>query len=124
MSLTKSDLVAICEVWVDASREVVETMENKGQIGRRLRLAREHAGLSQLELAERLGVRLQTVAEREWCPDNVSPGYVGRLLAACELPTDWEPAPDPEREARDQRFQRSLDELLERHAGAFRRLAE
>lgn len=124
MSLTKSDLPAICEVCVDAAREVVGTMENKGQLGRRLRLARESAKLSQLELAERLGVRLQTVTEREWFPENVSAGYVERLLVACGLSPDWEPAPDPEREAREKRFSQSLDEILARHSDALRRLAE
>lgn len=120
--MTKSDLASIREALVGATVEVLNAWEANAQTGRRLRLARERAGLSQLELAERLGVRLETVSEREWhLTHQVSPGYVERVLVACDLPSDWEAPPDTERE---RQFKENIDGLLARHTEALRRLAE
>jgi ribosome-binding protein aMBF1 (putative translation factor) len=61
------------------------------QIGARLRAAREHAELSQAELAERLGLSQPVVCEAERAKSRVGAKYIARVLAACDLPDDWQP---------------------------------
>lgn len=72
-----------------AAEEVDVTALEARAVGRDLKSARETAGLTQKELAERLSVvqplvsRMETgqkVPDQEWC---------GRVLEACRLPPTW-----------------------------------
>ena len=63
----------------------------RGEIARRLRLARAHAKLSQVELAKRLKVTQSMVSHAETGRERVAEGYLGRVLKACGLPKDWVP---------------------------------
>jgi ribosome-binding protein aMBF1 (putative translation factor) len=59
-------------------------------LGARLREARRQAGLSQRELAERLGISQPMVAAVERGRARVGSDYTKRLLRACRLPPDWD----------------------------------
>jgi transcriptional regulator with XRE-family HTH domain len=77
--------------------------------GELIRGARLRAGLSQGELAERLGMPRSSIAR--WEVDAVEPGFsaLRRVLQACgfDLSTTLVPfARDPERDARVQEVQR------------------
>jgi len=54
-----------------------------------LRAAREHAGLTQAELAERMGKSQTMVSQAESGAARVSERYVRAVLEACGLPPDW-----------------------------------
>jgi hypothetical protein len=58
-------------------------------IGRDLRAAREHAGLTQAELASRLGKSQPMVSGAESGTISVSERYVSAVLKACRLPSGW-----------------------------------
>ncbi len=60
-------------------------------LGADLRRAREHAGLSQSQLAEKLGVSQPMVAGAERGRVRVAETYARRVLKACKLPADWVP---------------------------------
>jgi ribosome-binding protein aMBF1 (putative translation factor) len=70
----------------DAKRLLRETTS------RGLRLAREHAGLSQSALAKRLKVTQAMVSRTESGATRVAGSYVARVLKACKLPPDWVPS--------------------------------
>lgn len=53
--------------------------------------AREQAGVSQVALAERLGVTQPHVSTCETGKTSIGRGYVARVLAACGLPAGWKP---------------------------------
>lgn len=57
----------------------------------RLRAAREHATLTQGELAERLGVSQAAVCAAERGHTRFGADYIARVLEACGLPVDWTP---------------------------------
>jgi transcriptional regulator with XRE-family HTH domain len=82
--------------------------------GELIRSARNRAGLSQAELAERLGMPVSSIAR--WETDRVEPGFskLRRVLQACgfDIP--------PVREARVQEVQRLSPE--ERLAAMMQRL--
>ena len=61
----------------------------RGSIGATLKAAREHAGLTQAELAERLKKSQPMVSGAELGSISVSDRYVGAVLKACKLPADW-----------------------------------
>jgi ribosome-binding protein aMBF1 (putative translation factor) len=61
-----------------------------------LRRAREVAGLTQAELAERIGRSRSMVAGAERGHQRVGAPYVARVLKACGLPKDWRPDDRPE----------------------------
>ncbi len=61
----------------------------RDSIAQDLRKAREHAGLTQNELAERLGKSQTMVSQAESGSARVSERYVRSVLAACGLPEDW-----------------------------------
>jgi DNA-binding XRE family transcriptional regulator len=65
-------------------------------IGRDLRAAREHAGLTQAGLAAKLGKSQTMVSQAESGMARVSERYVRAVLKACRLPEDW-PGPKPKR---------------------------
>jgi DNA-binding XRE family transcriptional regulator len=56
-----------------------------------LRAAREHAGLTQGELADKLGKSQTMVSQAESGRERVGEKYVGAVLKACGLPKDWKP---------------------------------
>jgi len=58
-------------------------------IARDLRAAREHAGLTQAELADRMGKSQTMVSQAESGTARVSERYVKAVLEACGLPEDW-----------------------------------
>ena len=60
-------------------------------LGRDLRLAREHAGLTQAALAKKLRKAQSTVSGSESGQIRVSERYVKAVLRACGLPEDWRP---------------------------------
>ncbi len=62
-------------------------------LGRDLRAAREHAGLTQAELAKKLGKAQATVSGSESGKVRVSEKYIAKVLKVCKLPVDWS-APD------------------------------
>ncbi len=59
------------------------------EMGRTLRQAREAGGLSQGELAKKLGKSQTLVSRAESGDMSVSEKYVADVLAACGLPKDW-----------------------------------
>ena len=61
-----------------------------------LRRARAAAGLTQAELAERIGRSRSMVAGAEGGHQRVGAPYVARVLKACGLPMDWRPDDRPE----------------------------
>ena len=58
-------------------------------IGRNLRAAREHAGLTQIELAARLGKSQTLVSGAESGRMSAGDRYVAAVLKACGLPPSW-----------------------------------
>ncbi len=91
--------------------------------GELIRSARNRAGLSQAELAERLGAPASSIAR--WETDRVEPGFstLRRVLQACrfDIPPVLVPFErDPEREGRVQEVQRLSPE--ERLAAMMERL--
>jgi transcriptional regulator with XRE-family HTH domain len=60
-------------------------------LARDLRKARETAGLTQEQLAEKLGVGQPMVSAAESGKSKVGERYVKRVLKACKLPADWVP---------------------------------
>jgi ribosome-binding protein aMBF1 (putative translation factor) len=58
-------------------------------LGRTLRAAREAAGLTQAELAEKLDKVQPTVSGAEAGRVRVGEAYVSAVLKACGLPADW-----------------------------------
>ncbi len=61
----------------------------RSSIGADLRRAREHAGLTQAELAKKLKRSQPLVASSESGRVKVGEDYVRRVLKACGLPRDW-----------------------------------
>ena len=60
-----------------------------GAPGRDLRAAREHAGLTQAQLAKRMKKAQATVSGSESGKIRVSEAYVKKVLKICGLPKDW-----------------------------------
>jgi DNA-binding XRE family transcriptional regulator len=56
-----------------------------------LRAAREEAGLTQAELAKKLGKSQTMVSQAEAGYVSVGERYVAAVLKACRLPKDWKP---------------------------------
>jgi transcriptional regulator with XRE-family HTH domain len=85
----------------------MEALEySRASLGEKLRKARKEAGLTQAELAKRLGKSQALVSSVERGADSAGERYVKAVLEACWLPPDWRakrtgPAPvgpdDPER---------------------------
>ncbi|HEY5377115.1 MAG TPA: helix-turn-helix transcriptional regulator [Polyangiaceae bacterium] len=70
---------------VDAHAFVRQTL------GGELRAAREHAKLTQAELAEKLGKSQTMISQAESGEARISERYVRTVLKACKLPADWTP---------------------------------
>jgi len=58
-------------------------------VAKALKAAREKAGLTQAELARRLGVTQPMVSGAESGAIHVTERHVGALLRACKLPRTW-----------------------------------
>lgn len=67
---------------------LVTTLEAQA-IGRDLKAAREHASLSQLDLANANGSSQGTVSRYERGIGKAEPEYLSRVLKACGLPSGW-----------------------------------
>jgi len=61
----------------------------RASLGRNLKAAREHAGLTQAELARRVRTSRSTVGRAEAGKTTVAEAYVRRVLKVCGLPPDW-----------------------------------
>src|SRR5882724_3383723 len=57
----------------------------RGSIARDLRAAREHAGFTQAELAEKLGKSQTMISQAESGEARISERYVRTVLKACKL---------------------------------------
>jgi ribosome-binding protein aMBF1 (putative translation factor) len=68
---------------VDAHAFVRQTL------GSELRAAREHAKLTQAELAEKLGKSQTMISQAESGEARISERYVRTVLKACKLPANW-----------------------------------
>jgi ribosome-binding protein aMBF1 (putative translation factor) len=66
----------------------------RSAIASSLRKAREHAGLSQSQLARKLRVSQPMVSAVEAGRTQVSEKFALRVLKACKLPPDWVAPPD------------------------------
>lgn len=71
----------------------------RASIGRTLKDARQHAGLTQAELAKALKKSQPMVSGAESGSISVSSRYVAAVLKACGLPEDWT-GPEDTRRAR------------------------
>lgn len=61
-------------------------------IGHDFRASRLEAGLTQAQLAARMGISQTRVSQAESGAERVSGAFVKRWLAACGLPPDWRPS--------------------------------
>jgi hypothetical protein len=61
------------------------------EMSKRVRLAREQAGLTQSALPKRLRVTQAMVSRAESGAVRISGAYIGRVLKACKLSADWVP---------------------------------
>jgi DNA-binding XRE family transcriptional regulator len=78
---------------VQDSRVLTGTVEAHAFVRRSvasdLRAARQAAGLTQAELAEKMGKSQTMVSQAESGAARVSERYVRTVLKACRLPADW-----------------------------------
>lgn len=58
-------------------------------MGARLKMAREHAGLTQTALGEQLGVRQNTISGWETAGLTCSPDLLVQLARVLRVTTDW-----------------------------------
>jgi ribosome-binding protein aMBF1 (putative translation factor) len=73
--------------------ETVDALEYVlGALGRNLKAARESAGLTQAQLAKKLGKAQTTVSGSENGKTQVSDKYVAKVLKVCGPPHDWKAA--------------------------------
>lgn len=84
--VTSSDGVSVAEAKALALREM----------GRRVRLARTHVGLTQAELAKKLGCTQAMVSRAESGNVTVSSRFLDRVHKVCKLADDWLPPLDAE----------------------------
>jgi ribosome-binding protein aMBF1 (putative translation factor) len=61
----------------------------RGSIATDVRAAREHAGLTQAELAKKMDKSQTMVSQAESGTARISERYVRAVLKACGLPADW-----------------------------------
>jgi ribosome-binding protein aMBF1 (putative translation factor) len=77
----------------DTPPNTVDAIEYaRASIGADLRAAREHAGLTQEQLATKLKKSQTMVSQAESGQVSVGARYVAVVLKACGLPKDWKPA--------------------------------
>jgi ribosome-binding protein aMBF1 (putative translation factor) len=73
----------------------------RGSLARTLTAARKQAGLTQAELADRLGKSQPMISGAETGTVSVSERFVASVLKACGLPKDWTGPKRSKRAARD-----------------------
>lgn len=74
----------------EAPEETVDAMSfTLAALGRNLKAAREHAGLTQAELAKKLKKAQATVSGSENGKIRVGAAYVRKVLKVCGLPENW-----------------------------------
>jgi ribosome-binding protein aMBF1 (putative translation factor) len=66
-------------------------------LGRDLKAARAHAGMTQAELAKKLKKSQATVSGSESGTIRISEKYIAKVLKVCGLPADWKAPPRGER---------------------------
>ena len=76
--------------------QVVETAAAPAPVkatagGNVVRQARKAAGLTQAELAKRLGKTQPAISLAEASNGSTDPAFVSEVLKACHLPSDWQP---------------------------------
>lgn len=87
VALPKADYLRLVR---GADEETVDALEfTRKAIGDNLRAAREHAGLTQAQLAKKLKKAQATVSGSEAGKIRVSEAYVAKVLKVCGLPADW-----------------------------------
>jgi DNA-binding XRE family transcriptional regulator len=87
--LSKSEYLRLRDI-AGAPTGSVDAIEYaRASIGTTLRAAREHAGLTQAELAKALKKSQPMVSGAESGSISVSERYVATVLKACRLPEDW-----------------------------------
>ena len=75
---------------IGGGEETVDALSfGRVSLGRSLKAAREHAGLTQAELAKKLKKAQPTVSGSESGKVQVSSKYVAKVLKVCGLPADW-----------------------------------
>jgi len=79
----RAEYLRMTEGTVDAVEYV------RASLGRDLKTAREHAGLTQADLAKKLKKAQATVSSSESGRISVSAAYVAKVLKVCGLPSDW-----------------------------------
>jgi ribosome-binding protein aMBF1 (putative translation factor) len=85
-------------------------------IGRSLRAARGQVGLTQGELAKKLGKSQPMVSGAESGRVNVSERYVAAVLKACGLPADWKARKARTPATRGSTGKRARNAVKRRHA--------
>jgi DNA-binding XRE family transcriptional regulator len=86
VAVPKADYLRL--VGGDAEFSEAETF-TRGALGRSLRAAREHAGITQADLAKKVRKAQGTVSAAENGTIRVGESYVKSVLKACGLPEDW-----------------------------------
>jgi ribosome-binding protein aMBF1 (putative translation factor) len=87
VALPKADYARLIR---SAPPETVDALEYVlGALGRNLKAARKSAGLTQAQLAKKLGKAQATVSGSENGKTQVSDKYVAKVLKVCGLPADW-----------------------------------
>ena len=69
------------------ARQLIRALDS--HVGRRVRERRKHLGLSQTELAERLGLSFQQVQKYENGGNRISAGTLGRIAEALDVPVGF-----------------------------------
>jgi ribosome-binding protein aMBF1 (putative translation factor) len=76
----------------DTPPNTVDAIEHaRGSLAADLRTAREEAGLTQAELAKKLGKSQTMVSQAEAGNVSIGERYVAAVLKACKLSKDWKP---------------------------------
>jgi ribosome-binding protein aMBF1 (putative translation factor) len=90
--IPRAEYLRLCGQQQSEGVPVVEAKEAvMREMGRRVRLAREHAGLTQSALAAKLGVTQARVSRAESGTVSLSSAFFARVHKACKLPLDWVP---------------------------------
>lgn len=87
VALPKADYVRLVR---GTDEDTVDALDfTRKALGENLRAAREHADLTQSQLAKKLKKAQTTVSGSEAGKIRVGEAYVAKLLKVCGLPADW-----------------------------------
>ena len=87
VAIPRAEYQAMTDKGLEGAVDAAEFVRAK--LGRTLRAAREAAGLTQAQLAEKLGKAQPMVSGAETGAVHVGHRYVDAVLKACGLPADW-----------------------------------